>query len=148
MDLLPLPKVPPIVSELVAGIVIGPVALDIVDVTAPLEVFSQIGLVFLFFLAGLEIAFDARDRHLGIVGAAFVISLGLALAVARQARLRGRRGARHGRRALGAAVPRARGALDRLRCATSPSRSVPTFSRSTGRLNGARLSRMPLAATV
>jgi Kef-type K+ transport system membrane component KefB len=82
VDLLPLPKVPPIVSELVAGILIGPVALDILDVTAPLEVFSQIGLVFLFFLAGLEIAFDARDRHLGIVGAAFVISLGLALAVA------------------------------------------------------------------
>ena len=82
VDLLPLPKVPPIVSELVAGIVIGPVALDIVDVTAPLEVFSKIGLVFLFFLAGLEIAFDARDRHLGTVGAAFVISLGLALVVA------------------------------------------------------------------
>ena len=38
----------------------GPVALNIVDITAPLEVFAQIGLVFLFFLAGLEIAFDAR----------------------------------------------------------------------------------------
>jgi Kef-type K+ transport system membrane component KefB len=83
VDLLPIPKVPPIVSELVAGIVIGPVALDIVDITAPLEVFSQIGLVFLFFLAGLEISFDAReDRHLGVVAAAFAVSLGLALAVA------------------------------------------------------------------
>ena len=82
VDLLPIPKVPSIVSELVAGIVIGPVALDIVDVTAPLQVFSQVGLVFLFFLAGLEIAFDARDRHLGLVGAAFLISLGLALVVA------------------------------------------------------------------
>ena len=39
--------------------------------------------MFLFFLAGLEIAFDARDdRHLGLVGAAFVISLVLALVVA------------------------------------------------------------------
>jgi Kef-type K+ transport system membrane component KefB len=63
--------------------VIGPVALDIVDITAPLEVFSQIGLVFLFFLAGLEIAFDDReDRHLGVVGGAFAVSIGLALVVA------------------------------------------------------------------
>jgi Kef-type K+ transport system membrane component KefB len=82
VDLLPLPKVPPIVSEIVAGILIGPVVLDIVDVTAPLEVFSQVGLVFLFFLAGLEIAFDAEDeRHLGLVGLAFLASLLLALVV-------------------------------------------------------------------
>src|SRR5215218_1915276 len=83
VDLLPLPKVPPIVSEIMAGILIGPVVLDLVDSTAPLAVFSSIGLVFLFFLAGLEIAFDARDeRHLGLVGAAFAVSLALALIVA------------------------------------------------------------------
>jgi Kef-type K+ transport system membrane component KefB len=83
VDLLPLPKVPPIVSEIVAGIVIGPVALDLVDNTAPLDVFASIGLVFLFFLAGLEIAFDAQDdRHLGLVGAAFLSSLALAVVVA------------------------------------------------------------------
>jgi Kef-type K+ transport system membrane component KefB len=83
VDLLPIPKVPPIVSELLAGIAIGPVALDIVDITAPLQVFAQIGLVFLFFLAGLEIAFDARDdRHLGLVGGAFAASIALALVVA------------------------------------------------------------------
>jgi len=83
VDLLPLPKLPPIVSEIVAGILIGPVVLDLVDNTAPLAVFSSIGLVFLFFLAGLEIAFDARDdRHLALVGLAFLVSLGLALVVA------------------------------------------------------------------
>lgn len=83
VDLLPLPQVPPIVSEIVAGILIGPVVLDLVDNTAPLAVFSSIGLVFLFFLAGLEIAFDARDdRHLALVGLAFLVSLGLALVVA------------------------------------------------------------------
>ena len=83
MDLLPLPKVPPIVSEIVAGILIGPVVLDLVDITAPLEVFASIGLVFLFFLAGLEITFDAgENRHLRLVGAAFLISLALALVVA------------------------------------------------------------------
>ena len=83
IDLLPIPDIPPIVSEIIAGIVIGPTVLDIVDRTAPLQVFASVGLVFLFFLAGLEIAFDADDdRHLGLVGAAFLISLVLALVVA------------------------------------------------------------------
>ena len=39
-------------SEILAGILIGPVVLDLVEVTAPLEVFAPVGLVFLFFLAG------------------------------------------------------------------------------------------------
>jgi Kef-type K+ transport system membrane component KefB len=83
VDLLPVPNVPPIVTEIVAGILIGPQVLDIVRVSAPLEVFSQVGLVFLFFLAGLELSFDsASERHLRIVGIAFAVSLGLALAVA------------------------------------------------------------------
>jgi Kef-type K+ transport system membrane component KefB len=81
--MLPVPSVPPIVTELFAGILIGPQVLGLVEVTAPLEVFSQVGLVFLFFLAGLEITFDpADDRHIGSVAAAFVISLVLALVVA------------------------------------------------------------------
>ena len=83
VDLLPVPAVPPIVTEIVAGILIGQQVLDIVDLTSPLIVFSDIGLVFLFFLAGLEIAFDAQDdRHLGPVAIAFVASLALALGVA------------------------------------------------------------------
>lgn len=83
VDLLPLPAIPPIVSELVAGILIGPQVLDWVQVDAPLEVFSQVGLVFLFFLAGLELAFDASgERHLRIVAAGFAVSVALALVVA------------------------------------------------------------------
>jgi Kef-type K+ transport system membrane component KefB len=83
VDLLPVPEVPPIVTEIVAGILIGPQVLDIVDLTSPLIVFSDIGLVFLFFLAGLEIAFEGHDeRHLGAVALAFVTSLALALGVA------------------------------------------------------------------
>ena len=83
VDLLPLPAIPPIVTEIVAGILIGPQVLDFVRVSAPLEVFAQIGLVFLFFLAGLEIAFDAQqERHLRTVGLAFALSLGLAVLVA------------------------------------------------------------------
>jgi Kef-type K+ transport system membrane component KefB len=83
LDLLPLPTIPPIVIEILAGIVIGPEVLGLVEIDAPLEVFSQIGLVFLFFLAGLEIAFrSAGERHLGAVAAAFALSLVLALTVA------------------------------------------------------------------
>jgi len=77
------PAIPPIVTEIVAGILVGPQVFDWLDLTPALITFSQVGLVFLFFLAGLEIAFDAHDeRHLGIVGLAFVSSLALALVVA------------------------------------------------------------------
>ena len=70
-------------AEIIAGILIGPQVLDLVRLSAPLEVFADVGLVFLFFLAGLEITFDARrDRHLGLVGIAFLASLVLAVAVA------------------------------------------------------------------
>jgi Kef-type K+ transport system membrane component KefB len=83
LDLLPLPTIPPIVIDILAGILIGPQVLDLVRVDAPLEVFSQVGLVFLFFLAGLEIAFDAHgERHLRAVAAAFAVSLVLAVVVA------------------------------------------------------------------
>ena len=83
LDLLPLPTIPPIVIDILAGILIGPQVLDLVSVDAPLEVFSQVGLVFLFFLAGLEIAFDATgERHLGAVAVAFAVSLVLAVLVA------------------------------------------------------------------
>jgi len=79
LDVLPLPTIPPIVIDILAGILIGPQVLDLVRVDAPLEVFSQVGLVFLFFLAGLEIAFDARgERHLRAVAVAFAASLVLA----------------------------------------------------------------------
>ena len=83
LDLSPLPPIPPIVAEIIAGVLIGPQVLDLVRLSAPLEVFADVGLVFLFFLAGLEIAFDARGgRHLGLVGLAFLASLGLAVVVA------------------------------------------------------------------
>ena len=83
LDVLPLPTIPPIVIDILAGILIGPQVLDLVSVDAPLEVFSQVGLVFLFFLAGLEIAFDATgERHLRAVAVAFGASLVLAVLVA------------------------------------------------------------------
>jgi Kef-type K+ transport system membrane component KefB len=83
VGLLPLPPVPPIVTEIVAGILIGPQVLGWAEITPSVEVFAQVGLVFLFFLAGLEIAFDAEgDRNVGRVLIAFAVSLVLAFAAA------------------------------------------------------------------
>lgn len=82
LDLTPLPTVPAIVAEILAGILIGPSVLGIAEVDEPVRVLSQIGLVFLFFLAGLEIAFDrVRGRALGLAFAGFAISFVMALGV-------------------------------------------------------------------
>ncbi|MEW5869390.1 MAG: cation:proton antiporter [Chloroflexota bacterium] len=58
---------PTVVGEILAGIIIGHSGLNLVGENATLEVFSNIGLAFLMFLAGLEIDFDrlfpARERQ-------------------------------------------------------------------------------------
>lgn len=80
VDLAPVPSVPSIVVELLAGILIGPSVLGLVEVDEPIEVLSQVGLVFLFFLAGLEIAFERiGGRPLRLATYGFALSLALAL---------------------------------------------------------------------
>lgn len=82
VDLLPGPSVPAIVAEILAGILIGPSVLGLVEVDEPIRVMSQIGLVFLFFLAGLEIAFDrVRGRPLRLAFYGFAISFAVALVI-------------------------------------------------------------------
>lgn len=82
VDLTPGPTVPSIVVELLAGILVGPHVLGLVDVDEAIEVLSQIGLVFLFFLAGLEIAFERIvGRPLKLAAYGFAVSLFLALLV-------------------------------------------------------------------
>ncbi|MGH9226406.1 MAG: cation:proton antiporter [Acidimicrobiales bacterium] len=48
-------RVPAVVLEIVAGIVIGPSGLGWVEIDLPIEILALIGLAFLLFLAGLEI---------------------------------------------------------------------------------------------
>ncbi|MEO7979297.1 MAG: cation:proton antiporter, partial [Sporichthyaceae bacterium] len=48
-------RLPSVVLELVAGIVLGPAVLGWVEVDLPVQVLSLIGLAFLLFLSGLEI---------------------------------------------------------------------------------------------
>ncbi len=52
------PRVPPVVIEIVIGILIGPKVLDLADETTVVAFFSTLGLSFLFFMAGMEIDFE------------------------------------------------------------------------------------------
>jgi Kef-type K+ transport system membrane component KefB len=82
LGFFPKVRLPSVVVEIVAGIVIGPSVLGWVHVDQAIEVISVIGLAFLLFLAGLEIDFDRlRGQVLRLSLLGFVLSLGLAIAV-------------------------------------------------------------------
>src|SRR6516165_9517868 len=80
LALTPARRLPAIVLEIVAGIVIGPSVLGWVKIDLPISILSVLGLAFLLFLAGLEVELERLEgRLLMYVGCAFLISLGLAL---------------------------------------------------------------------
>ena len=73
---------PAAVLELVAGVLLGPDVLDVVELDAAVEVVSTIGLAFLLFLAGLEIDLtDLRGSSGRLAGQGLVASLAAAAAV-------------------------------------------------------------------
>jgi Kef-type K+ transport system membrane component KefB len=76
VDLIPRVRLPSVVVELAAGIVIGPSVLEWVDLDTPLQLLSSLGLAFLLFLAGLEIDLDRlRDPLARLAGRAFLVSM-------------------------------------------------------------------------
>ena len=80
LGMAPRVRLPAVVLEIVAGIVIGPSGLGWVEIDAPIEVLALIGLAFLLFLAGLEVEFDMlRGRVLRLAGGGFLVSFGLAV---------------------------------------------------------------------
>jgi Kef-type K+ transport system membrane component KefB len=82
LGLLPRVRLPSVVLEIAAGIVVGPSVLGIVEVDAPVEVLALIGLAFVLFLAGLEIDFDMlRGPLLRLTGLGFALSFAIALVV-------------------------------------------------------------------
>ncbi|GAC1312805.1 MAG: cation:proton antiporter [Ktedonobacteraceae bacterium] len=82
LALTPARRLPAIVLEIVAGIVIGPSVLGWVKIDLPISILAVLGLAFLLFLAGLEVELERlRGRLLLFVGLAFLVSLGLALLV-------------------------------------------------------------------
>jgi Kef-type K+ transport system membrane component KefB len=76
-------KLPSVVLEIIAGIVIGPAVLGIVHLDEAISVIALLGLAFLLFLAGLEIEFDKlRGQVLRVTLMAFVVSFAIAVAAA------------------------------------------------------------------
>jgi Kef-type K+ transport system membrane component KefB len=83
LGLFPRVRLPSVVLEILAGIVIGPSVLGFVELDETIEVISVIGLAFLLFLAGLEIEFPKlRGQVLRLTALGFVISFAVAVAVA------------------------------------------------------------------
>lgn len=90
LGLLPSARVPSVVVEILAGVLIGPAVLGLVEVDPPLEVLSLIGLAFLLFLAGSEIDLERlRGERLRGAATGFVVSVVLALGVAFALRVAG-----------------------------------------------------------
>src|SRR5438094_8243947 len=55
LGLFPRVRLPSVVVEIIAGILVGPAALGWVRVDLPVQILSILGLAFLLFLAGMEI---------------------------------------------------------------------------------------------
>jgi Kef-type K+ transport system membrane component KefB len=83
LGLAPGLRLPSIVLEIVAGIVVGPAGLGWVDVDQTVSVLSVLGLAFLLFLAGLEVDFERLRGHLlRLAAGGYVLSFAIAVAVA------------------------------------------------------------------
>jgi Kef-type K+ transport system membrane component KefB len=77
---IPKVKIPAVVLEIVAGIVVGPAVLGWVSVDQPIEVLSLVGLAFLLFLAGLEIdlmSLKGERIRLPLIGIGITLVIGL-----------------------------------------------------------------------
>jgi Kef-type K+ transport system membrane component KefB len=82
VGLVPAIRVPAVVLEIVAGIVVGPSVLGWVEIDVPIQVLAVIGLAFLLFLAGLEIDLARlRGRVLRLTAGGFALTLGVGLAL-------------------------------------------------------------------
>ena len=83
LGLFPSIRVPSVVLEILAGVLIGPAVLGLVEVDLPLEILALIGLAFLLFLAGSEIDLERlRGGRLRGAATGFALSAALALGVA------------------------------------------------------------------
>jgi Kef-type K+ transport system membrane component KefB len=82
LGLAPGLRIPAVVLEIVAGIVVGPSVLGWVELDATIEVLATIGLGFLLFLGGLEVDFARlRGRVLRVTTRSYALSFAIAVAV-------------------------------------------------------------------
>src|SRR5438094_7883830 len=79
LGLFPRVRLPSVVVEIIAGILVGPAALGWVRVDLPVQILSILGLAFLLFLAGMEIDLKRlRGRVLRLAGLSLAASAVLA----------------------------------------------------------------------
>ncbi len=82
LGLFPGVRLPSVILEIVAGIVVGPSVLGIVEADQTVSVIALIGLTFVLFLAGLEIDFARlRGPVLRLTVLGFALSFGVAVLV-------------------------------------------------------------------
>jgi len=80
LGLFPRVRLPSVVVEITAGILVGPAALGWVRVDLPVQILSILGLAFLLFLAGMEIDLERlRGQALRLAGLSLAASAILAL---------------------------------------------------------------------
>ncbi len=77
-------RIPGIIGLIVAGILIGPYALNVLQREGPLELLGEVGLLYIMFVAGLEIDLNqfARQRSHSVVFGAFTFFIPLFLGTA------------------------------------------------------------------
>jgi len=82
LGLFPRLRLPSVILEIVAGIVIGPSVLGLVEADQAVSVIALMGLTFVLFLAGLEIDFrELRGPVLRLAALGFALSFGVAVVV-------------------------------------------------------------------
>jgi Kef-type K+ transport system membrane component KefB len=82
LGLAPGLRIPAVVVEIIAGIVLGPSVFGWVEVDDTIEVLATIGLGFLLFLGGLEVDFAAlRGRLLRVTLRGYALSFAIAVAL-------------------------------------------------------------------
>jgi Kef-type K+ transport system membrane component KefB len=82
-DLVPRPKPPVVVVEILLGIIVGPPVLHLAHVTPLADLLSQFGLAFLFFLAGFELEPErVRGMPARLAVTTWFVSLALAFGIA------------------------------------------------------------------
>jgi Kef-type K+ transport system membrane component KefB len=80
--IVPVLRIPAVVLEILAGILLGPDVLGVVDADVPVEVLAVIGLAFLLFAVGLELDVRTlRGTTLRLAVAGYAVSLALGTGV-------------------------------------------------------------------
>lgn len=78
-------KIPGIIGLIISGVIIGPYGLNIIEQNSAVELFSTIGLIYIMFIAGLELDMNefraTRNRSLLFGFFTFIIPLGIGFPV-------------------------------------------------------------------